>query len=76
MCKGDLDYNDGSLLASRIRGKDYDTPLGTVIMGSDGIRDRDLDIKFFDAREGAFKVVLKRGPGKTKCTHHAIRSCR
>ena len=54
-----LDYNDGSLLASRVRVTVYDCLLSNISIGPDGLRDRNYDLSFFDPDEGKFKVLFR-----------------
>ena len=57
MWQAGLDYRDGYLLTSRVRGSVYDCLLDTIVIGPDGLRDRNLDVSFFSPDEGKFRVM-------------------
>ena len=58
MWQAGLDYNNGSLLTSRMRGSSYKSLIGQLHIGKDGIRARDYDLNFFNHDRGKFEVVL------------------
>ncbi|OWA49808.1 Atrial natriuretic peptide receptor 2 [Hypsibius exemplaris] len=53
-----VDYYNGTLVSSRIRGNLYHTSLGRVVFDEFGQRDVDYDIKTFDDTTGKFRVFM------------------